>query len=76
MIFRLLFFKDCRGHTSGDQCEQCLPGFEGDALRGDCHPRSDSDCYCDERGSVSANCNPDGSCVCKVVFFVVFFFFM
>ncbi|KAJ1522549.1 hypothetical protein ONE63_001735 [Megalurothrips usitatus] len=56
--------RDCRGYTMGDQCEQCLPGFDGDATRGDCHPR-DSGCHCDPRGSISSQCNSDGSCVCK-----------
>ncbi|XP_052124491.1 basement membrane-specific heparan sulfate proteoglycan core protein isoform X6 [Frankliniella occidentalis] len=57
--------RDCRGSTTGDQCEQCLPGFEGDAYRGDCRPRHGPACYCDPRGSLSSECNSDGSCTCK-----------
>ncbi|XP_034241184.1 basement membrane-specific heparan sulfate proteoglycan core protein-like isoform X2 [Thrips palmi] len=58
--------RECRGYTTGDQCEQCLPGFEGDASQGDCRPRGGgSECNCDPKGSASFECNPDGSCICK-----------
>ncbi|XP_049843588.1 basement membrane-specific heparan sulfate proteoglycan core protein isoform X30 [Schistocerca gregaria] len=60
---------NCRDHTTGPNCEQCEPGYEGDATRGtaaDCRPTGDrpptSDtCYCDPRGSRG----PDCPCVCK-----------
>ena len=59
--------QNCRGHTTGDFCEVCEDGYQGDPRTGECGVReTPSVCSCDARGSVSPNC-PDGrNCVCKV----------
>jgi hypothetical protein len=58
---------NCMHNTVGDYCQQCAPGFTGNALIGsqdDCKPIKD-ECNCDRRGSVSDTC-PGGQCICKV----------
>ncbi|CAL1682411.1 unnamed protein product [Lasius platythorax] len=61
--------ENCAHHTTGDNCEVCEPGYEGDATRGtsnDCtyrSPRPES-CRCNEAGSRSTSC-VDGRCECK-----------
>ncbi|CAG7838540.1 unnamed protein product [Allacma fusca] len=63
--------RNCRGHTTGDFCEQCEEGHTGDPRTGQCTrdsgpgPIDDGDCGCDARGSSRPDC-PDGrNCVCK-----------
>nr|CAD7571475.1 unnamed protein product [Timema californicum] len=62
--------QNCGDHTTGDQCDTCEEGYEGDATRGtptDCQPggRPTPGCSCDPRGSARSDC-PDGEqCVCK-----------
>ncbi|CAG0921775.1 unnamed protein product, partial [Notodromas monacha] len=58
--------QNCLHDTTGDYCEMCLPGYEGDATRGtpdDCY-RAVPRCDCDRRGSLSSDC-PGGQCRCK-----------
>ncbi|XP_019884797.1 basement membrane-specific heparan sulfate proteoglycan core protein isoform X13 [Camponotus floridanus] len=61
--------ENCAHHTTGDSCEVCESGYEGDATRGtpnDCtyrSPRPES-CRCNEAGSRSTSC-VDGRCECK-----------
>ncbi|XP_050698804.1 laminin subunit gamma-1-like isoform X2 [Eriocheir sinensis] len=59
----------CIYNTGGFYCDQCLPGFYGDALalpKGDCQP-----CYCNAYGTVAENYGPpvcdqvSGQCQCK-----------
>ncbi|XP_072758581.1 basement membrane-specific heparan sulfate proteoglycan core protein isoform X10 [Anoplolepis gracilipes] len=61
--------ENCAHHTTGDYCEICEPGYEGDATRGtpnDCTYRSPrpEPCRCNEAGSRSTSC-VDGRCECK-----------
>ncbi|XP_018405456.1 PREDICTED: basement membrane-specific heparan sulfate proteoglycan core protein-like [Cyphomyrmex costatus] len=61
--------ENCAHHTTGEYCEQCEPGYEGDATRGtpnDCLYRSQrpEPCRCNEAGSRSTSC-VDGRCECK-----------
>ncbi|XP_026645287.1 laminin subunit alpha-1 [Microtus ochrogaster] len=50
---------DCKPQVTGQQCDQCLPGFYGlDTGRG-CMP-----CNCSVEGSTSDNCTEDGQCPC------------
>nr|XP_050845973.1 basement membrane-specific heparan sulfate proteoglycan core protein isoform X24 [Vespula vulgaris] len=60
--------ENCADHTTGEYCERCEPGYEGDATRGtanDCTRRTDPvQCTCNEAGSRSASCF-GGRCECK-----------
>ncbi|XP_070153239.1 basement membrane-specific heparan sulfate proteoglycan core protein isoform X5 [Polyergus mexicanus] len=60
--------ENCAHHTTGDYCEVCESGYEGDASRGtpnDCTYRSSPEpCRCNEAGSRGALC-VDGRCECK-----------
>ncbi|XP_018343829.1 PREDICTED: basement membrane-specific heparan sulfate proteoglycan core protein isoform X5 [Trachymyrmex septentrionalis] len=61
--------ENCAHHTTGEYCELCEPGYEGDATRGtpnDCTYRSQrpEPCRCNEAGSRSTSC-VDGRCECK-----------
>ncbi|XP_041500327.1 laminin subunit alpha-1-like [Microtus oregoni] len=50
---------DCKPQVTGQQCDQCLPGYYGlDTGRG-CVP-----CNCSVEGSTSDNCTEDGQCPC------------
>ena len=63
---------DCRHHTTGDFCQNCAPGYEGDALSGDpdscnrndVNPEYDQ-CNCNLDGSISQDCDSQGICSCK-----------
>ncbi|KAK9869716.1 hypothetical protein WA026_003454 [Henosepilachna vigintioctopunctata] len=56
---------NCRDHTTGRFCEQCLPGYEGDPEKGiPCRFREGGSCQCDPRGSISNECY-NGVCTCK-----------
>jgi len=61
--------QNCAHHTTGEYCELCEPGYEGDATRGtpnDCiyrSPRPET-CRCNTAGSRSTSCI-DGRCECK-----------
>ncbi len=60
----IIFKQNCRGHTTGDFCEECEDGYSGNARSGECFLET-ARCYCDPRGSVRADC-PDGrNCLCK-----------
>ncbi|XP_078671508.1 uncharacterized protein LOC144911446 isoform X34 [Branchiostoma floridae x Branchiostoma belcheri] len=53
---------DCQHNTYGQQCEYCMPGFEGDARRGsvlDCQ-RAQPSCNCYGH---SNQCDSSGNCV-------------
>ncbi|KAL3119034.1 hypothetical protein niasHT_003817 [Heterodera trifolii] len=51
----------CVGHTTGDQCEQCLPDHWGSALLHSCRP-----CRCHHKGALSSQCsNETGKCECR-----------
>ncbi|XP_014478060.1 PREDICTED: basement membrane-specific heparan sulfate proteoglycan core protein isoform X5 [Dinoponera quadriceps] len=60
--------ENCAHHTTGDSCEVCEPGYEGDATRGtpsDCTSETrEPGCRCNEAGSRSASC-VEGRCECK-----------
>ncbi|XP_076397846.1 terribly reduced optic lobes isoform X10 [Megachile rotundata] len=59
--------ENCAHHTTGDFCEVCEPGYEGDATRGtpqDCVYRAPQPCVCNEAGSRSSICMGD-RCDCK-----------
>lgn len=61
--------QNCAHHTTGEYCELCEPGYEGDASRGtpnDCTYRSPrpEPCRCSAAGSRSTSCI-DGRCECK-----------
>ncbi|KAK2578017.1 hypothetical protein KPH14_008439 [Odynerus spinipes] len=60
--------ENCADHTTGEFCERCEPGYEGDATRGtptDCIRRGDTQqCRCNEAGSRSLTCY-GGRCECK-----------
>uniref|UniRef100_A0A1I7SML4 BMA-LAM-1 n=1 Tax=Bursaphelenchus xylophilus TaxID=6326 RepID=A0A1I7SML4_BURXY len=51
---------DCRGFTTGPNCELCLPGHHRIPGRKHCSP-----CNCDENGSLDSECNANGECKCK-----------
>lgn len=59
--------QNCRHGTTGENCNECQPGFSGDPLSSEgCHPTSENlSCNCDSRGSFRTDC-PGGQCVCKV----------
>lgn len=52
----------CTKNTTGEHCEDCLPGYWGDALTDlKCHA-----CECNEFGSTSSECDlSNGQCSCK-----------
>ncbi|CAJ0568741.1 unnamed protein product, partial [Mesorhabditis spiculigera] len=51
----------CIGHTTGEECEKCLPHHFGSALTHTCHP-----CGCHRQGAVSLECHEgSGVCECK-----------
>ncbi|XP_046742518.1 basement membrane-specific heparan sulfate proteoglycan core protein [Diprion similis] len=64
----------CRDHTTGEKCESCEYGYEGDATRGtpeDCRPRytppgnaTNPSCDCNPAGSLGTNCYNE-QCRCK-----------
>ncbi|XP_034185288.1 terribly reduced optic lobes isoform X2 [Osmia lignaria lignaria] len=59
--------ENCADHTTGDFCEVCEPGYEGDATRGtphDCVYKDSTPCRCNEAGSRSSSCIGD-RCDCK-----------
>ncbi|KAJ8950523.1 hypothetical protein NQ318_015267 [Aromia moschata] len=57
---------NCRDHTTGDSCQECLPGYDGDPLASaPCRAVEPPNCNCDPRGTVSNECR-GGRCVCKV----------
>ncbi|XP_050453317.1 basement membrane-specific heparan sulfate proteoglycan core protein isoform X8 [Cataglyphis hispanica] len=62
--------ENCADHTTGDYCEICESGYEGDATRGtpnDCtygSPTQPELCRCNEAGSRSTLCI-NGRCECK-----------
>ncbi|XP_032663569.1 basement membrane-specific heparan sulfate proteoglycan core protein-like isoform X7 [Odontomachus brunneus] len=60
--------ENCAHHTTGDSCEVCEPGYEGDAIRGtpnDCTSETPGPrCRCNADGSRSTAC-VDGRCECK-----------
>ncbi|XP_070527636.1 basement membrane-specific heparan sulfate proteoglycan core protein isoform X6 [Cardiocondyla obscurior] len=61
--------ENCAHHTTGEFCEECEPGYEGDATRGksnDCTYRNQNPepCRCNAAGSRSLSC-VDGRCECK-----------
>nr|CAH7733355.1 unnamed protein product [Callosobruchus chinensis] len=57
---------NCRDHTTGDNCELCLPGYEGSPTTGGIctYTGTEIPCSCDPRGSVSSECY-GGRCRCK-----------
>ncbi|XP_022668849.1 basement membrane-specific heparan sulfate proteoglycan core protein-like isoform X5 [Varroa destructor] len=60
--------RDCQHHTTGDFCDECAPGFVGDATAGtssDCTDISEPSCQCDTRGSISEDCDISEQCACK-----------
>lgn len=58
--------QNCQNHTTGDTCNECLPGYTGNPLKGiPCEPNEViSVCNCDSRGTLLP-CQDD-RCVCKV----------
>ncbi|XP_072390119.1 basement membrane-specific heparan sulfate proteoglycan core protein isoform X28 [Diabrotica undecimpunctata] len=58
---------NCKDGTTGDYCDECLPGYNGDPSNGvPCTYRgTPPPCNCDPRGSLSSDCR-DGRCACKV----------
>lgn len=57
--------QNCRDYTTGESCELCLEGYEGDPTNGvPCRPASNY-CDCDYRGASSTTCN-QGYCQCKM----------
>lgn len=59
---------NCADYTSGDYCDECLPGYEGDPSSPyGCRPRDNGrpqTCDCNHNGTVSDACY-DGRCSCK-----------
>ena len=52
----------CINNTAGYECEQCAPGYHGDALLDQCVP-----CQCNTLGRVDNECNSTtGVCRCKL----------
>ncbi|KAJ8666823.1 hypothetical protein QAD02_008485, partial [Eretmocerus hayati] len=62
--------ENCADHTTGENCEVCESGYDGDAKRGtpdDCQLRNGSaplPCKCNPVGSLDTNCH-NGFCRCK-----------
>ncbi|XP_077756139.1 laminin subunit alpha-1 [Canis aureus] len=50
---------DCKPHVTGQQCDQCLPGYYGLDTGLGCLP-----CNCSASGSMSDDCTEDGQCHC------------
>ena len=51
----------CLGNTGGWNCHQCLEGFYGNPLSGQCKA-----CDCNRYGALSKDCDPvTGQCLCK-----------
>ncbi|KAM7310170.1 basement membrane-specific heparan sulfate proteoglycan core protein isoform X4 [Ixodes scapularis] len=60
--------KNCQHNTQGEYCEECLPGFIGDATGGtpsDCEAVLVPSCRCDNRGSTRQECDARDNCPCK-----------
>lgn len=55
---------NCQGHRTGPFCDQCMQGFELNALN-HCVRTPGTDCICDPRGSLGTHCY-GGACQCKV----------
>ncbi|KAJ8002829.1 hypothetical protein DPEC_G00163040 [Dallia pectoralis] len=49
----------CLHNTHGAHCQNCKPGYYGDALSQDC-----KECSCDRRGTVGTRCPPGSRCFC------------
>ncbi|XP_026298180.1 basement membrane-specific heparan sulfate proteoglycan core protein isoform X9 [Apis mellifera] len=59
--------ENCAHHTTGDFCDICESGYEGDATRGtpyDCTYSTERPCMCNELGSRSSVCIGN-TCDCK-----------
>ncbi|XP_065291448.1 basement membrane-specific heparan sulfate proteoglycan core protein isoform X4 [Dermacentor albipictus] len=59
---------NCQHNTQGEYCEECLPGFIGDATGGtpsDCEAVLVPSCRCDNRGSTRQECDARDNCPCK-----------
>ncbi|XP_029420162.1 laminin subunit alpha-1 isoform X2 [Nannospalax galili] len=50
---------DCKLYVTGQQCDQCLPGYYGLDTGLGCVP-----CNCSAAGSMSDNCTDEGQCHC------------
>ncbi|GFS17903.1 laminin subunit alpha, partial [Elysia marginata] len=51
----------CTNNTEGQFCEQCISGYYGSAVNGDCRP-----CQCSQFGATDQNCDPNtGQCTCR-----------
>nr|XP_035961897.1 laminin subunit alpha-1 isoform X1 [Halichoerus grypus] len=50
---------DCKPHVTGQQCDQCLPGYYGLDAGPGCLP-----CNCSMSGSLSDDCTEEGRCHC------------
>lgn len=60
--------QNCRDNTDGDQCDQCLPGYVGNATHGssnDCTPQSSNQNTCDECDEIGSYGCTDRGCQCK-----------
>ncbi|XP_035226040.1 basement membrane-specific heparan sulfate proteoglycan core protein-like isoform X3 [Stegodyphus dumicola] len=61
--------RNCQHNTGGDFCEECLPGYVGNAAEGtpnDCKPAIGlQKCDCDSRGSLGTTCDSKNNCPCK-----------
>ncbi|KAF5283747.1 hypothetical protein FQR65_LT02641 [Abscondita terminalis] len=55
---------NCRDHTTGPNCDQCLPGYVGDPLTGECRSDGGGGCTCNPAGAVSNVC-VGNACQCK-----------
>uniref|UniRef100_H3BA71 Laminin subunit gamma 3 n=1 Tax=Latimeria chalumnae TaxID=7897 RepID=H3BA71_LATCH len=51
---------NCRGDTDGPRCERCRQNFYRSDPQYDCRP-----CGCDPAGSLSLQCDGEGTCTCK-----------
>ncbi|CAL8355306.1 unnamed protein product [Lota lota] len=50
----------CLHHTQGTHCQQCRPGYYGDALEHSC-----KECSCDRRGTEVTQCPLGSPCFCQ-----------
>ncbi|XP_046397627.1 basement membrane-specific heparan sulfate proteoglycan core protein-like isoform X3 [Ischnura elegans] len=59
--------RNCRDNTWGERCQECRPGFSGDATNRNigCTRASERECRCDSRGSAQPGCPTGNQCVCK-----------
>lgn len=55
----------CQQGYTGPNCADCSEGFYRETVRGDGFPAPCEPCACDKHGSVSAQCDSSGSCLCK-----------